>query len=1073
MLATPRTPSSVSVGLTERRTIGRGHTLILIGLAAVSAWTTFALLAGAPPAGVAVGAVAVAALGAVIGRLALASTAQGRAATLDARVEAVVRDAATPAFVVAPDGTLLHASAGAARLLGYGVEALVRLPLRQLTTQADAIAVLDLAFGPPGARTTVETTMRTGTADWLSVELTVTNLVADRAVGGLVVAVHDVSRWKTLQDELTQLAFHDTLTRLPNRALFLDRLEHSLGRRRRHARGAAVLFIDLDDFKVVNDSLGHAEADVLLAQVGERLTAAIRPEDTAARLGGDEFAVLLDDVDEEGAQTVARRLLNDLAEPFSLTQRPVRIGGSIGIAHSSEGLTRAADMLRAADLAMYEAKESGKNQFRVFEPTLARVSSDRIALDADLRGALERGELILHYQPIVALPEGTPMAMEALLRWVHPERGIVPPAEFVPVAEKNGQMIEIGAWVIREACRQARSWQVATASAGRDPLAVHVNLSGVQLQHPGLVAAVSLALEESELPPELLTLEITESVIAHETDATSRRLRQLKGLGVRLAIDDFGTGYSALSYLRRFPIDVVKIDRSFIQEIGDDADARALVRGIIQLAHSLKLRAVAEGVETDVQQKRLGRLGCDQIQGFVIARPMDARAATDYVLGSALVHLWIGHAGPELTIIKSVVSDFERATPGVRVEVTGGMTDERIREALRSDDPPTVVGSFESDSFAVPAVRRALLELGPLMRRDGVEESIFTPATAVYTRDDLGRWAMPMLADTYGIVFNRTMLAAAGARKPPRTIDDLTELAKRLTVRNPDGTLRVVGFDPTLGFYENGPATLGHAFGVRWVDDDGGPALATDPAWIRFLTWQKELVDWYGAADLAAFHAEIGEEFSPSNAFQQGRLAICLDGEWRVAFIAVEADELDYGTAPLPVDPVRPELYGSGYINGSVVGIPARTRHPEAGWQLLKYLATNEAAIAKLSNGLRNVPSTRASLRSPALVPDRRFATFLEIFGHERSATLPLVATGPAFQEVIGRFVEAWLAGDVPNLPAGLALVDRVIRDRLREGIDPRTGGEPDAEAVGRPDEPDDAAQSGSGASSLTSLDAA
>ncbi len=1024
----------MSVGVHRHRALTTGQAITAIGILSMGVWSVVGLLAGIPPAAVAIGAAAAATLAAIVARLAIRAGAV-RAVTIDRRVEAVVRDAATPAIVVAPDGTLLHASAGAASLLGYGVDALERLPLRTLLTQADAIAILDLARGAPGTRSTLETAMRAGTGDWLPVELTVTNLASDRFVGGLVIAVHDVSRWKSLQNELTELAFHDTLTRLPNRALFINRLEHSLGRRRRHARGAAVLFIDLDDFKTVNDSLGHGEADILLAQVGERLVAAIRPEDTAARLGGDEFAVLLDDVDEDGAQSVAKRLLKDLAEPFPLPQRPVRIGGSIGIAHSSEGLTRAADILRAADLAMYEAKERGKNQFRVFEPSLQRVSSDRVALDADLHGVVERGELVLHYQPIVTVSDGSPVAMEALLRWIHPERGVVAPSAFIAVAEKNGQMIEIGEWVIGEACRQGRAWQVARLAGGREPLAIHVNLSGVQLQHPGLVAAVSLALEESELPPELLTLEITESVIARETDATSRRLRQLRGLGVGLAIDDFGTGYSALSYLRRFPIDTVKIDRSFIDEIGEDDAARALVRGIVQLAHSLKLQTVAEGVETDAQQKRLARLGCDRLQGFLIGRPMDTRAATDYVLGSALVQLWIGHSGPELSIIKSVVADFERTTPGVRVEVTGGVTDERIREALASEDPPTVVGSFESDSFAAAMVRDALLDLRPLMRRDGIDESIFTAATADYTRDERGRWAMPMLADTYGLVFNRRLLADAGARRPPRTMQELSELAKRLTVRNPDGTLRVVGFDPTLGFYENSPATIGHVFGVRWLADDGGPALASDPAWRRFLNWQKELVDWYGAADLAAFHADLGEEFAPTNAFQDGRLAMCVDGEWRVAFIAVEAEGLDYGTAPLPVDEARPELYGSGFINGSVIGIPARARHPEAGWRLLKYLATNDAALAKLSNGLRNVPSTRGSLRSPALVPDRRFAVFLDIFGHDRSATMPLAATGSAYQDVLTRFVQAWQAGEVPNLAAGLELVDRVIRDRLREGV--------------------------------------
>src|SRR6185369_17719524 len=285
-------------------------------------------------------------------------------------------------------------------------------------------------------------------------------------------------------------------------------------------------------------------------------------------LGGDEFAVLLDDVDEADANVVARRILDALEAPFVLSQRSIRIGGSIGIAHTASGLTTSSDLLRAADIAMYHAKEAGKNQFAVFDPSMQDASSERLSLGIDLRGAVERGEFIVEYQPIVSLPEQAVVAMEALIRWVHPERGIIPPAEFIPIAERTGLMIPIGEFVIREACRQARAWQLARA--GQPPIGVSVNVSGVQLQHPGLVAAVSLALEDADLEPEVLTIEITESVVARETDATSRRLRQLKGLGVGLAIDDFGTGYSSLSYLRRFPIEVVKIDKSFLDGIGDD-----------------------------------------------------------------------------------------------------------------------------------------------------------------------------------------------------------------------------------------------------------------------------------------------------------------------------------------------------------------------------------------------------------------------------------------------------------------------------------------------------------------------
>ena len=958
--------------------------------------------------------------------------ARSRSANLGATAISTVREASSASIVVAPDGRLRFASQTAAELLGYDRDTLVATSLRDLVSPADSNAILDLVHGPAGGRTSLDGRFRMGDGAWLSVEMDVTNLAADPHVGGLVVAIHDVTRWRVLEETLTQLAFHDSLTRLPNRALFIDRLEHALGRRRRHARGSAVLFVDLDDFKTVNDSLGHVEADAVLTMVAERLLEQIRPEDTAGRLGGDEFAILLDDVDEEAAAVVASRVLSALEAPFVLPQRPIRIGGSIGIAHSAAGLTRSTDMLRAADIAMYHAKESGKNQFRLFDPSMQDESSERLSLGVDMRGAVERGEFVLNYQPIVSLPDRGVVAMEALVRWIHPERGLIGPSEFIPIAEKTGLMIPLGEFVVREACRQARAWQIGRP--GQPPVSVNVNLSGVQLQHPGLVAAVSLALEDSELSPELLTLEITESVVARETDATARRLRQLKGLGVRLAIDDFGTGYSSLSYLRRFPIEIVKIDKSFIDGIADDVPAQALARGIVQLAHSLETITVAEGVETEAQLQRLIAMGSNRAQGFLFARPMDARDATEYVVGRAIIDLWVGHVGPELSIISSVIADFERLNPDLKVEVVGGATAERIQAALDSGDPPAVVSSFESDTFGASQSVSKLLDLEPLMIRDAVAEDDFVDATLAYTGDARGRWALPVLADTFGLFFNRGMFAAAGVTEPPRTIGELTELAKRLTVRNPDGSLRVVGFDPTMGFYENTLATIGHMFGARWLTD-GRSSLATDPAWARLLRWQKDLVDWYGPADLAAFHQQVGDEFAPNNAFQAGRLATCLDGEWRVAFIAVEAEDLDYGTAPLPVDEARPDLYGSGYINGSVIGIPRNARHREAAWTLVRYLATNEAALAKLSNGLRNVPSTRASLRSPALVPDDRFAVFLEIFGHERSATAPMTPIGSEYQVLSDALAQRWQAGEIADLPAALERLDREIDDKIQAAM--------------------------------------
>ena len=945
-----------------------------------------------------------------------------------APVRSLIHVGASPTIIVSVDGRIQFASETAVTILGYPAGGLEAETLGSLVPPADATAILGLGKDPHGARDRRDSSVRMANGDWLPVELDVVNLIADPTVRGLVIAVHDVSRWRALEVDLTALAFHDSLTRLPNRALFIDRLEHALGRRRRHTRGTGVLFVDLDDFKTVNDSLGHVDADAALTMVAERLLASIRPDDTPGRLGGDEFAVLLDDVDEADANVVARRILDALEAPFVLSQRSIRIGGSIGIAHTASGLTTSSDLLRAADIAMYHAKEAGKNQFAVFDPSMQDASSERLSLGIDLRGAVERGEFIVEYQPIVSLPEQAVVAMEALIRWVHPERGIIPPTEFIPIAERTGLMVPIGEYVIREACRQARAWQLARGD--QPPLTVNVNVSGVQLQHPGLVAAVSLALEDADLAPELLMLEITESVVARETDATSRRLRQLKGLGVGLAIDDFGTGYSSLSYLRRFPIAVVKIDKSFLDGIPEDPAAEALVRGIVQLAHSLRTTTVAEGVETEAQLKRLIKMRCDRAQGFLFARPMDARAATEFVVGRTILSLWVGHVGPELTIIRSVVADFERLHPGIQVELVGGATDERIQAALDAADPPTVVCSFEAETFGSTVAVDKLVDLSPYLARDGIADGDFIEATLAYTGDARGRWALPVLADTYGLLFNRAMFSAAGIDEPPRTFDELTELAKRLTVRNPDGSLRVVGFDPTIGFYENTLGAFGQQFGASWRTD-GRSCVATDPAWTRFLTWQRDLVDWYGAADLAAFHDRIGDEFATDNAFQAGRLAMCLDGEWRVAFIAVEADKLDYGTAPLPVDDLHPELYGSGYINGSVIAIPLRARHREAAWTLVRYLATDEAALAKLSNGLRNVPSTRASLRSPVLVPDERFAVFLDIFAHERSASAPMTPIGSDYQTMFEDLGRAWQDGQIADLGAALRGLDAAIDGRI------------------------------------------
>jgi diguanylate cyclase (GGDEF)-like protein len=407
-------------------------------------------------------------------------------------------------------------------------------------------------------------------------------------------------------------AFHDPLTDLPNRALFVDRLEQGLRRAWRSHSQIAVLFLDVDRFKVVNDSLGHAAGDELLREVGVRLLAAIRPGDTAARFGGDEFAILLEDVESRvDAEHIAMRILLALRTPLALAGRDVFVTASIGIAM---GAACADDAIRDADLAMYRAKAQGKGRYAMFEPSMHAAVLERAELEADLQRGVARDELELHYQPIVDLESRDVVGVEALVRWRHPQRGLVGPGAFIPLAEEAGMMPDLGRWILERACLDAASWQ------HERPLRLSVNLSATQLESAGIAEDVAAALARSGLAPSALVLEITETALMRNVDETIARLQDLKGLGVLLAVDDFGTGYSSLDYLRRFPIDILKIDKAFVDDLaGGDFK---LAQAIIDLGDSFGMRVVAEGIEHDRQRLRLIDLGCRLGQGFYFARPM-------------------------------------------------------------------------------------------------------------------------------------------------------------------------------------------------------------------------------------------------------------------------------------------------------------------------------------------------------------------------------------------------------------------------------------------------------------------
>ena len=444
----------------------------------------------------------------------------------------------------------------------------------------------------------------------------------DRVPVFLSGVVADVTERRVLSERLEQLAYFDPLTGLPNRALLHDRLTQAIAHARRTGNTFAVLFLDLDNFKVLNDSLGHTFGDQVLREVARRLSDAVRAEDTVARLGGDEFVLVLSELtDPKDAAQVARKVLERVSEPLVLGGQTLRLGTSIGIAHHG-GTESLDDLLKHADLAMYRAKARGKGQVEFFTPELNVRARERLTLERELRRALALGELVLHYQPRVDLSSGQLTGLEALVRWQHPERGLLLPGTFIPLAEETGLIHELGGFVLEQACRQPGVWRAAGLAV--PPLAV--NLSVKQLQHEDLFGSVERSFQEARLEPRQLELEITESVIMHLENGTMPKLAALKRLGVSLLIDDFGTGYSSLAYLKRLPVDGLKIDRSFLQNLGGGADAQdaAIVRAIVTLGRNLQLALIAEGVETSAQQQFLLEAGCTEGQGFLFSRALPA-----------------------------------------------------------------------------------------------------------------------------------------------------------------------------------------------------------------------------------------------------------------------------------------------------------------------------------------------------------------------------------------------------------------------------------------------------------------
>lgn len=577
-------------------------------------------------------------------------TEQVHRRTSEARFGSLIRHSSDLITVLDAEAKVIYQSPSIETLLGYKPEEIVGtrfdrlLPIGERGRLAHLLAD-DVVTGS-GETQVIECGLDHVDGTTLQFEILHTNLLADEHVQGIVLNCRDVSERKAFEEQLAHQAFHDPVTNLANRALFSERVRHAVSRTRRGQAALAVIFVDLDDFKTVNDSLGHTAGDEVLLQVAHRMSLSIRASDTAARFGGDEFAILLEDLEgPQEAADAADRMLEAFTEPLTVDGKEIYIRASIGIAVMEAGrVTDAQELIRDADVAMYMAKRDGKGTYRLFEPEMHAGVLDRLELRGDLQRALGADQFELEYQPIVRLADGSITGVEALVRWRHPERGLLSPDWFIPLAEETGLIVPIGSWVLEQACTEAKRLQ--QVHGGERPLTMSVNLSLKQLQHNDVVEHVSAALRASGLDPRHLTLEITESLMMADPDLGVQRLADLRSLGVTLAMDDFGTGYSSLSYLSRFPVDELKMDRSFLRE-GATPKTSRLTAAVLALGQSLNLTVVAEGIEHHEQWMTLRDLGCELGQGFYFARPMSAES----LIGFLRMH-------------KEGTADFEQAPAG-------------------------------------------------------------------------------------------------------------------------------------------------------------------------------------------------------------------------------------------------------------------------------------------------------------------------------------------------------------------------------------------------------------------------